>query len=370
MTIVNIHIVQTLPASNLNRDDTGSPKSQVFGGTRRLRISSQAQKAAIRKKFAEIGDRFAATRTLFSPQIIIERAAELDPSIDPDKAAEIMTGTLKGLKTAKAKGRAEKKDDNSLKTSALFSVSKAQIDAAAALLVEALNGDGKIDKKGFLDALSSGKAVDQALFGRFYADERALIVDAAVQVAHALGTATMPHGFDYYTARDDLGAVSGEEGSGSGSGAGMIGFREFSSGPLYRYAAIDVNKLLENLDDAPLTVDGVAEFIRAFIEVLPSGSQNSYAANVLPTTVLVEITDGAGISFAGAFEAPCDTADAASERLIAYADRLHEVYGNAPENAFSSTLALGLNMPEWVENVRADEIVEKVRSVLVEKLGV
>jgi CRISPR system Cascade subunit CasC len=39
-TIVDVHILQTVPPSNLNRDDTGSPKTAVYGGVRRSRVSS------------------------------------------------------------------------------------------------------------------------------------------------------------------------------------------------------------------------------------------------------------------------------------------------------------------------------------------
>ena len=42
---VDIHVLQTVPPSCVNRDDTGSPKTAVYGGTRRARVSSQAWKA-------------------------------------------------------------------------------------------------------------------------------------------------------------------------------------------------------------------------------------------------------------------------------------------------------------------------------------
>ena len=65
-TILDVHILQTVPPSNLNRDDTGSPKTAVFGGTRRSRVSSQCWKRAIRKDFqqkkAAASERVAAQR--------------------------------------------------------------------------------------------------------------------------------------------------------------------------------------------------------------------------------------------------------------------------------------------------------------------
>jgi len=45
---VEYHLIQNFVPSNLNRDDTGSPKDALFGGHRRARVSSQCFKRAIR----------------------------------------------------------------------------------------------------------------------------------------------------------------------------------------------------------------------------------------------------------------------------------------------------------------------------------
>jgi CRISPR system Cascade subunit CasC len=50
--LIQIHILQNYAPSNLNRDDTGSPKDAIFGGTRRGRISSQSLKRSIRRSEA------------------------------------------------------------------------------------------------------------------------------------------------------------------------------------------------------------------------------------------------------------------------------------------------------------------------------
>ena len=39
---VDFHILQTVPPSCVNRDDTGSPKTAQYGGVTRARVSSQA----------------------------------------------------------------------------------------------------------------------------------------------------------------------------------------------------------------------------------------------------------------------------------------------------------------------------------------
>ena len=53
MNVLEIHLLQNVASSNLNRDDTGSPKDAFFGGKRRARVSSQCWKRAIRATFAE-----------------------------------------------------------------------------------------------------------------------------------------------------------------------------------------------------------------------------------------------------------------------------------------------------------------------------
>lgn len=47
MKLIELHILQSFPVSCLNRDDVGSPKTAVFGGVNRARLSSQSLKRAI-----------------------------------------------------------------------------------------------------------------------------------------------------------------------------------------------------------------------------------------------------------------------------------------------------------------------------------
>ena len=51
---IDIHVLQTVPPSCVNRDDTGSPKTAVYGGVTRARVSSQAWKRAIRLYFGDL----------------------------------------------------------------------------------------------------------------------------------------------------------------------------------------------------------------------------------------------------------------------------------------------------------------------------
>ena len=46
--LYEIHMLKNYPPTNLNRDDTGSPKTCLFGGVNRGRISSQCLKRSWR----------------------------------------------------------------------------------------------------------------------------------------------------------------------------------------------------------------------------------------------------------------------------------------------------------------------------------
>ncbi|MEN1450714.1 type I-E CRISPR-associated protein Cas7/Cse4/CasC, partial [Pseudomonas aeruginosa] len=127
--------------------------------------------------------------------------------------------------------------------------------------------------------LDGGKAVDVALFGRMLADLPEVNQDAACQVAHAISTHRVEREFDYFTAVDDRGGPDE-------SGAGMIGQVEFNSATLYRYAVVDLRKLLGNLqNDGELVLSALEAFTQAMVRAIPSGKQNTFAAHNLPAFV-------------------------------------------------------------------------------------
>lgn len=147
--------------------------------------------------------------------------------------------------------------------------------------------------------LDGGKALDVALFGRMLADLPEKNQDAACQVAHAISTHAVEREFDFYTAVDDLKPEDN-------AGADMIGTVEFNSACFYRYAALDLEKLHENLQgDTELTLKGLEAFLRAVVKAKPSGKQNSFAAHNDPEYVLFTVRQEADPrSLANAFEKP------------------------------------------------------------------
>lgn len=326
---IDIHILQSVPPSNINRDDTGSPKIARFGGVTRSRVSSQAWKKATRDLFPsylledEIG-----WRTKHVVDLISEHAAAKRPDLNgenlEDASAKALGAT--GIKVTD-------KD-----TGYLLFLSPKQVESLADLAIASVEGGSSIDKKAAKDVLNIKQrptlnAIDIALFGRMVADAPDLNVDAAVQVAHAISVGRAETEFDYFTALDDRAPEDN-------AGAAMIETTEFTSSTLYRYADIDVLHLCENLGSAAAACRGVEAFLKAFVRSMPTGKQNSFANRTLPAAVIVELRETQPVSLVNAFEKPISTmqeksqTERACEELVVQERAIDEAFGIAPKATF------------------------------------
>ena len=124
---VDFHVLQTVPPSCVNRDDTGSPKTAVYGGAVRARESSQAWKHAMRVMFTEemSGEVEIGKRTLRAIDLVADELAELLPGQDRKKLEKMSQDALKmaGITFKKSDKKDGEKSDN---TSALLLIGKAQ----------------------------------------------------------------------------------------------------------------------------------------------------------------------------------------------------------------------------------------------------
>ena len=344
-TIVEIHILQTMPPSNLNRDDTGSPKKAVYGGVTRARVSSQAWKRPTRLKFRELVDPdHLGIRTKRVVEVLTDRILRLDPAADPEtaqKAAQSVLQDAGGIKLAKPRS-AKKTDDadgnvnEPDQSSYLLFLGSHQYDELAAIGKEAIAAGGIKDflknkdvKKRVKGILQNDRAIDVALFGRMVADDTDLNVDAAAQVAHAISVQRVDFDSDYFTAVDDVKQDSDEEGD---AGAAMIGDVEFNSATFYRYANVDVDRLLDTLGDANATVQAVTAFIDAFSTTVPNGKINTFAHNTLPDLVVVNLRDTQAVNLVGAFERPIagEIVANATKALVEREQEIDASYGTTP----------------------------------------
>ena len=243
---VDFHVLQTVPPSCVNRDDTGSPKTAVYGGAVRARVSSQAWKHAMRVMFTgEMSDAVeTGYRTKKGTDLVAKQIKALAPDKDALKLAQKVIADA-GIKS----------DDKG--TKALFFMSTAQAKALAELAVE-----GCKDKKQYKEALKEAPSADMALFGRMVADDPSLNYDAAAQVAHSISTHTVQNEFDYFTAVDDCAPEDN-------AGAGHLGTVEYNSATLYRYATVNVLELVRTLG-AEQAAQTVRAFGEAFIRSMPT----------------------------------------------------------------------------------------------------
>jgi CRISPR system Cascade subunit CasC len=222
--------------------------------------------------------------------------------------------------TAAYYSKKEKMDSKKpARTNVLVYISSTEIEALTQIILEnwdAILTAATAGNKDKIIATSIGplikatkdrtSAPDIALFGRMLADQPELNIDAACQVSHAISTHRITMEMDYYTAVDDLvnrGEIITDEGE-EEAGAGMVGFTSFNSACFYRYARIDWEQLVKNLNgDVALSQQTVEGFLRAAVDAIPTGKQNSFAAQN-PTSLAMAVVraDGQSWNLANAFE--------------------------------------------------------------------
>lgn len=281
---LDIHVIQTLPPSNINRDDTGSPKTAQYGGVRRARVSSQAWKKAMRGYFIEnSADKNIGVRTKDIIIYVADKIIALDATIDREQALELAEETLKNIGLKFAKGQAK----------ALFFLAETQAQQLAQAAI-----DDEKDKNVLKEIMRNNPAIDIALFGRMVADDPSLNEDASSQVAHAISTHAIQNEYDFFTAIDDL---SPED----NVGAGMLGTVEFNSSTLYRYANVALHEFYRQLgNDEEATINATKLFIEAFANSLPTGKVTTFANQTLPQFLLVTVRRDRPVNLVNAFEQP------------------------------------------------------------------
>lgn len=320
---LQMHLLTFHPPANLNRDDTGRPKTATVGGAPRLRISSQALKRAWRKSEAmktvlkgHMGKRTQRFGTLMQKHLVARGVSEA--------AAEAAV-----LQVLPFFGKPKADKEKALYTEQLAFISPEEMEAAYTLVERIAGGEAAPIKSEDL-LRRTDTAADIAMFGRMLADNPDFNREAAVQVAHAITTHRAMVEDDYYTAVDDLKEPSED------AGAGFVGEQGFGSGVFYLYLCADLGLLLRNLGgDTALAGIACAALAEAAATVAPSGKQNSFAARARADFVLAECGDAQPRTLAGAFvpavsEHP-DVLAGSISKLTDFRNQLAKVYGDEPD---------------------------------------
>ena len=308
--LYEIHMLKNYPPVNLNRDDSGAPKSCIFGGVARGRVSSQCLKRSWRTSplLAEaVGAENLGARTRKLPELAAAKLADMGVS---QEYIDILLPKLSGF--GNKEGKENGKGNYTAQVVfyapedivAVAEAVKEKLDAcASAKAVKALKA------KDLQDAVNGAEVrpvtLDMALFGRMVTSNAFRDVEASMQVAHAISTNKLNMESDYFTAMDDL--LSGDTMEESGSG--MIGETDYNASCYYIYASLDTDILRENLkytpDSEALICKAIPALIRTMALTNPSGKQNSFAGNVLPSAILVECKEEkVPVSMVNAFAKP------------------------------------------------------------------
>ena len=355
MRHLEVHIIQSVPVACLNRDDLNSPKTAIFGGVQRARVSSQSWKRAIRemarKQFDNEGQFRAERSRLFAAKISSElrKLAEAEETanalalcaghylakLDPKHEARVKTlmflspleyeilakllfslsdedkkklvGAFRSVDrekladddgnqdndTSSKESSKKKKDDKKLSAS--------QFEGLVAKILKNPIEKAFKGEKGKVKGLPKD-AADIALFGRMVANDHSLTVEAASMFSHALSTHKVDNEIDFFSAVDDL-QPRGE------SGAGMTSTLEFNSATYYRFAALNLDMLADEEHLGTMTHEErrkvVHTFLKATIMAIPGARKNTMNGNTLPVYVLGVVRErGHPIQLVNAFETP------------------------------------------------------------------
>jgi CRISPR system Cascade subunit CasC len=352
MKHMELHILQSVPVACLNRDDLNSPKTAIFGGVQRARVSSQSWKRAIREEAKKMDNNLfkgnrsrrmvrELTNRLMQKDIIkeiaviiAEQVAGIIETLDTKKDSEgynkiktlmffseaeydaIANTVTEDIKTAAEKVKTS--SDSVLKQKKSLEETKKKNDETnqtaaekeLKMLEEELGKNKKALSKAFgakpikeaIKSVQLKDAADIALFGRMVASDHSLTVEAAAMFSHALSTHKVDNEIDFFSAVDDL--QSKEE-----SGAGMTSTLEFNSATYYRFAALNLDMLSDQEHLANMSQEErksvVRTFLEATIKAMPGARKNTMNGNTLPVYVLGVVREkGHPIQLVNAFENP------------------------------------------------------------------
>ena len=385
---LDLHILQSVPYSNLNRDDTNSVKKLRYGGVVRTRVSSQCWKRAIRLQL-EAAQEDAAMRTRrLADELRRFLREERGWAEDLATRAGIYTVVASSIGAEPPKKKAKDAEETETDQPEVPWGTKAMIYIPASAVAELAEIAEKhqdaltaaADMKPGIPEKEAVKAatavlpredIDRVLrsrngvinlTGRMLAELPGAAVDGAVQVAHAMTTHATGVEIDYFAAVDDI-----TEAWQDTSGSAHMGRGEYSAGTFYRYLTVDLNELIRNCGDLAAARNLTAAFVEAAITAMPHAKKNSTAPNSVPDLVAVSVRSDRPVSYASAFEraVPADAASGFAapsvDALSQYATAVDKLMGSARSpklRAYASITDAGdAGLGERVASI--DDLAEK-----------
>lgn len=341
---VNYHILISHSPSCLNRDDMNMQKSAVFGGVRRVRISSQSLKRTIRHSdYYKDNLGAPSIRTRDIAKLVEDFISKMEGKYEPDIVKKTIN-LIAGIGDEKSqKGKKKKGEDKDIEVEDEAASVKAKEVAVApwsvnevaeiCKIVQESNGaDEKalkkeIEKRAEALGKALGGAVDIALSGRMATSGLMTSIDASLALAHVITTHAVDADIDWFTAVDDLIIDEGE------TGAGHLNTQEFGAGVFYRYASLNIKQLSDNMGATRQDALKVAAHLAHMLAtVVPSAKQNSFAAHNPADFVLASFSD-IPLSAANAFEEPVKRASNGGGFIIPSIKKIED-YWNAVHKGY------------------------------------
>ena len=311
---IEIHAIENFGPSLLNRGEDGRAKTIVFGGTQRVRVSSQCIKYAMRTD-EKTRDTW---RTRCAGDLVATKLHERFPEATDEYLGKIAIAvnnciTPKGDKNAdKAK---EKKDH-------MVTICMNDVNAFIDLIIavfpincEIADNDLVVDVdknaiksktktteilKGMMaTAASRPVSTEMAIYGTMSTSLAMRSIDSSVSLNHMLSTNEASLDVDFFTAVDEWATLK-KLGTSEAVGAGMMQETDIKSACFYRYGAINTLSVAENLlvgidfsdkeelrKRLEMMKDAVSDFIAGFILAVPKAKQASMASHPVPSAVYI-----------------------------------------------------------------------------------
>ena len=346
---INFHILISHSPSCLNRDDMNMQKNAIFGGKRRVRISSQSLKRAMRKSNYyqdNLGQNSVRTKHITD---LSAKAIDYLKERYEDELVKNAISLISGKELT----------DKSITDDAVAPWVLEEIAWFCEQIKQSKqnNEDEKILKKKLRDSTQAMRqalvsCVDVALSGRMATSglmSEIGKVDGALAVAHVITTHEVNDSdIDWFTAVDDL----------QEQGSGHLDTQEFSSGVFYRYASLNIDQLMENMGggDRKRALEIATHVLHMLATVVPSAKQQSFAAHNLADLAMVSFSD-LPVSLANAFEQPVRAKDGFLKpsmlALNTYWEGIHKGY-SLDEKCAMFALNGELGIPEGI--VRQDSL--------------
>lgn len=299
---VDVTLVVPVLPNLMNRDDTGKPKTTMFGGCERLSPSGQFLKRAWRR--ASVNGK-ATHRSKYIPEMIIK---QLETRGLPLSEAQQLCLTKLLWEKNKKIGKAE----------GLLFFSQSEIELLTDIFYKAFQGGKSPTSKDLeteIEQMYTNSDLVQrlviSLYGRMFAganENLNPVPDGALQVCKALSTAKVCVATDYFTAIDDYRQESEDDDLAS-VGSSHIGERQFSPGcNLLIQFRIDLDLLKANAKATGDWTKDALSVIMDFMDVAifrplcGAAAQGTYAISSRPFYAVVAVpTKGALYDMAGAF---------------------------------------------------------------------